>query len=115
MTVLFEPASAVAASICIAARMLDSTARHPRPCGWCEYSIDELRRMVEGYNAWAGYDERKGTYARFEAAVFQGLPRSEQAAQVLAAQAFEPMEAVADVAADADPDPLPAWLTGGAR
>jgi len=112
VTVLFEPASAIAASICIAARTLSSVARHPRPCGWCDWPTDELRKMLEGFNAWAGYDERKGTYRQFDARVFQGLPPKEQARLVLEAQAFpppaQPVQPAA--AAPADADPLPAFL-----
>lgn len=117
MTVLFEPASAIAASICIAARTLDSARRHPRPCGWCDYSVDELRSLVDGFNAWAGYDERKGTYRQFDARVFQGLPPKEQARQVLEAQAFPPLAQAMQPGASppADVDPLPAFLRQEAR
>jgi hypothetical protein len=111
MTVLFEPASAIAAGLCLTARLLSNgvdKGRHPRPCGWCDYAVEELRQLVDGFNAWAGYDERRGTYSRFEASVFQGLPASEQARLVLAAQAFEPMEPA--TATPADADPLPAFL-----
>jgi hypothetical protein len=112
MTVLFEPASAIAASICIAARTLSSVARHPRPCGWCDWPVAELRGMVDGFNAWAGYDERRGTYRQFDAAAFQGLPRVEQRRLVLEAQAFpdQAEPAQAPPAPPPDADPLPAFL-----
>lgn len=108
MTVIFEPAAAIAAAICIAARTLDSVARHPRPCGWCDWPLEELRRMVDGFNTWAGYDERRGTYRQFDAQVFQGLPHSEQERRIVEAQALKPMEPIAPPPADADP--LPAFL-----
>jgi hypothetical protein len=88
--VLFEPASAVAVGLCLTARTIAEgrTFRHPRPCGWCDYAIDDLRSMLDGFNAWADRDERTGAYRRFDAAAFQGLPGRQQAALVLEAQAF---------------------------
>lgn len=90
MSVLFEPAAAIAAAICIAARTLEVTTRHPRRCAWCDWPLDELERMVDGFNAWAGYDERRGTYRQFDASAFQGLPRTEQQRLVAEAQALQP-------------------------
>ena len=89
--VIDEPASAVAASLCLSARDRKgrTTARHPGRCGWCDWPEDELARMVEGFNAWAGFDERRGTYARHDARVFAELPRDRQAELVAAAQAIE--------------------------
>lgn len=89
-TVLFDPAAAIAAGICLTARSVapKTLDRHPRPCGWCEYEPDELRQMIDGFNAWAGFRERSGTYERHDARVFAELPRAEQARLVLEAQAF---------------------------
>lgn len=116
MTVVFEPAEAIAAGLCLTARTIAKgvTNRHPRPCGWCEYSIDELRQLIEGYNAWAGYKERGGTYERHEARLFQGLPRAEQARLVEIAQAFpsvpEAVKAQPPPPADAPAAQGPAWF-----
>jgi hypothetical protein len=116
MTVIFEPAAAIAAGLCLTARVVDQrgeTARHGRRCGWCDYSTDDLRQLVEGYNAWAGYDERRGTYGRHEARVFQGLARAEQQRLIEEAQAFgppPPEPVVPAPAPPADADPLPAFL-----
>lgn len=97
--VLFEPAAAVAVSICLTARTIADgrTDRHPRPCGWCDWPVEELQRMLAGFNAWAERDERSGRYGRHDAAVFQGLTRREQAELVLTAQAFpeSPVEPMA--------------------
>jgi hypothetical protein len=94
MTVLFEPASAIAAGLCMTARIIAKgvTTRHPRACAWCDWPVDELGKLIAGFNEWAGYDERRGTYSRFDASVFQGLPRAEQERLVVAAQAFEAVE-----------------------
>jgi hypothetical protein len=107
--VLFEPASAIAAGICLTARTISDgrTARHPRPCGWCTYEPDDLRAMVSGFNAWAGYDERAHTYDRLDARAFQGLPVREQQQLVLEAQAFPPDEPAAAVPAVAE---VPEWM-----
>lgn len=89
--VIDEPAAAVAAALCLAARdrSRQVTTRHPRACSWCDYPADALRSMVEGFNAWAGFNEDKGTYARHDARVFAELPRARQAELVHAAQGFE--------------------------
>lgn len=107
MAVIDEPASAVAASLCLAARDRKdrTTTRHPGRCGWCPYPADELTRMVEGFNAWAGWNERRGTYERHDARVFAELPRDRQAALVAAAQAIE--EPADEVPADQEDAP---WL-----
>jgi len=116
MTVLFEPASAIAASLCLTARAVADKAitdRHPRPCGWCLYSPDELRQMVDGFNAWAGFRERTRTYERHDARIFAELPRAEQARLVLLAQAFEPMQPDPPPPAVAVPlrgKEVPSWL-----
>lgn len=120
MTVLFEPASAVAAGICLTARTLTRDGihppRHPRPCGWCDYPLDALRSMLEGYNEWAGFKERSRTYERHEARVFQDLSAARQAELVLEAQSFPPLpEPVEAVPTPADPDALPAFFTQEVR
>lgn len=114
--VLFEPASAIAAGICLTARILADgrTERHPRPCGWCDYPPDALQRMVDGFNAWAGWSERTHTYQRHDARVFAELKPATQAAMVLEAQAFPaPAEPVAEAETpsphEADEEG-PAWL-----
>jgi hypothetical protein len=116
MSVILEPASAVAAGICIAARTIGSPpgilrGRHPRPCGWCDYPVDELRRLVDEHNAWAGFSERSRTYERHDARVFAELPAATQAELVLAAQDFPALEP--EPQPERDPDPLPAFLRGG--
>jgi hypothetical protein len=114
MSVILEPASAVAAGICLAARTIGKPpgilrGRHPRPCGWCDYPVEDLRRLVDGYNVWAGFSERSRTYERHDARVFAELPAAVQAELVLAAQDFPALEA----GPERDPDPLPAFLRGG--
>lgn len=112
--ILLEPASAIAAGICLTARTIahGHTVRHPRPCGWCDYDVADLRTLVDGFNAWAGYNGR--TYAQLLARIFQGLPHREQVAQVLEAQSFpavEPMtEADSAPAHDGDDEETPKWL-----
>jgi hypothetical protein len=113
--VLFEPASAIAAGLCLAARTIAEgrSLRHPRPCGWCDYPVDGLRSMIDGFNAWAGWHEKRRTYERHDCRVFAELPARRQAELVLEAQAFPAAEPVAAVAAvpahDADEEG-PAWL-----
>lgn len=114
MAVIDDPAAAVAAGLCLTARAVDRdarTTRHPRRCGWCDYPTHELQRMVDGWNEWAAPNERRGTYGRHEARAFQGLSRTEQLRQVLAAQAFdpEPMPAVSPPQADDQEEDVP-WL-----
>lgn len=122
MTVIFEPAAAIAASRCLTARTVDpshaTTNAHPRPCGWCDTPVEGLRSMVEGFNAWAGFDLRGNTYQRHEVRVFVDLPRDEQERQIVEAQAFpEPPAAPMEqpVAPPADADAMPDWLAGGSR
>lgn len=90
MTVIFDPPAAIAAGICLTARTIADgrTARHPRPCGWCDWALDALRSMVAGFEAWADRDPKTGIPRRFEAVVFQSLPPREQAALVTGAQSF---------------------------
>lgn len=116
MTEQLEPASAVAAGICLTARTIAAgiTARHPRACGWCDYEPTELRSMLDGFVASAGRNERTGAYRHHEAAVFQGLPSREQAALVLAAQSFpeppeQPVAAIQPTQAHEDDEGGPVW------
>jgi hypothetical protein len=91
--VLFDPAAAVAAGHCLTARSVDperrTTSVHPRRCAWCEYSADELARMVDGFNVWSGYRERTRTYERHDVRIFVELPAARQQELVIAAQGFE--------------------------
>lgn len=113
MTVIFEPASAIAASRCLTARSIDPvhgrTNAHPRPCGWCPTPVEGLRSMVEGFNQWSGFDVAKNTYERHEVRVFVDLPRAEQERQIVEAQDFPPV-------VEAEPEPVavrpepPPWL-----
>lgn len=94
-TVISEPEMAIAAGRCLTARSLATptrgaiTVRHPRPCGWCDWPLEDLRRMVDGFNTWAGYVARANTYAHHELRVWQEKPAAEQEALIVAAQAFE--------------------------
>jgi hypothetical protein len=93
MGVISDPPAAVAAGLCLTARSIDRegvTAQHPRPCAWCDYPLPELLRLVDGYNQWAGWSERAGTFERHEARVFAELPREEQRRMVLEAQGMVP-------------------------
>jgi hypothetical protein len=116
VTVIFEPAAAIAAGICLTARTIADNARtdrHPRPCGWCDWDLSALRQMVNGFEVWTDRDAR-GVPRRFEVVQFQSLPQREQAELVLEAQAFPPLEqpttaAIAVPAHDVDEEG-PAWL-----
>jgi hypothetical protein len=121
MPVINEPEVAVAAGLCVTARALDPrgvTTPHPRRCTWCDYDRGELARMVQGYNAWAGYSERSGTYERHEARVFAELPRDEQLRRIVEAQGLEPEQGVggSDPSASGGQKDRPAshisWRTG---
>lgn len=109
-TVLEDPAAAGAASRCLIARSVSdrgTTTAHPRACGWCDYPLADLRRMVDGFNEWAEYSARSNTFGHHELRVFAELPRDEQERQITAAQAFP--ELVTVPAAD-DDDEGPSWL-----
>jgi hypothetical protein len=118
VTVIEEPADAIAAGLCLAARTLSpkaETNRHPRPCGWCVWDLDALRQLVDGFNRWAGYSERSGTYDRHDARVFQDLPAAEQRRLVLIAQDFpdaspEPDEIVPEPPAEEEAPRRPSWF-----
>lgn len=113
MAVIDEPAVAAAVARCLAARVRDPerrlTVTHPRTCGWCAYPTAEIDRMLAGWNEWAGFDPRKGTYGRHEARVFQALPRAEQEQLVTAAQDLEPepMPPLPATPADEEEAPVP--------
>jgi hypothetical protein len=68
-TVLWDPAEGLAAARCQLARWKDPAHRlsadHPSSCVFCPYPDLELARLVDGWNEWAGLDER-GRYARLE-------------------------------------------------
>lgn len=108
MTVIDDPAVAVAVGHCLGARSVATetrpavTERHPRPCGWCDYPLEDLRRMLEGWNQWAEYNARSNTFGHHELRIWTELPRAEQEARVLAAQAFPELAPVAS------PEPAPA-------
>ena len=93
MSRIDDPASAVAASLCVIARSVlvtvPVTNRHPSACGWCDYPAPVLSGMVADFNYRAGYDQKHGTYARHDVRVFAALPRAEQVALVAEAQALE--------------------------
>lgn len=92
-TTLLDPASAVAASYCLIARLwtvasavnLDVDAQHPRPCAWEDWSRADLAAMLADFHNAAQYDPRWGWN---DAAVqrFRALPADEQKRQVRAAQ-----------------------------
>ena len=122
MAVITEPEVAVAIGRCVTARSLATvtrqvTSQHPRRCAWCDYPLAELARMVEGYNAWAGYSERSGTYQRHEARVFAELPRDEQVRRIVAAQGLEsesqPVVATGGAVSGGEDDTIEgdAWLS----
>lgn len=82
MAVIDDPAVAVAAADCVSSRSIGRlTARHPRPCQWCDYPLDELRRMVEGFVVWAKPKDRGNAtvYDRHDAQVFAELARKDPA------------------------------------
>jgi len=98
MAVIDEPAAARAIDRCLVARSLADkrgpvTRTHPGTCGWCDYPLEQLRQLLEGFNAWAGWDERRRRYERFEVQVWTEHARAhpDQAeAEIVAAQAFVP-------------------------
>lgn len=102
-----DPAMALAMTRCLTARSVSGNGRtfaHPRPCGWCPYPIEELRRGVDAFNTWAGYDERSGISARHVVRSFNALPHGERERQIVEAQAFEP-EPVRPPEPEAEPGP----------
>lgn len=101
-----EPAAAIAASRCLTARSIARprrgpwTEQHPRECSWCDLPLDFLRGAIEGWNAWAGPEDRGNgvVYARYDAQAFAELARRDPAEaerQIVAAQGL------------ADPTPSP--------
>lgn len=95
MTVIDEPAAAIAASRCLTARSIatrpgdERTAQHPAPCDWCDFPLAYLAELVAGFNEWAGWRERSRTYERHDARVFAELPRAEQERRIVAAQGID--------------------------
>jgi hypothetical protein len=88
-----EPAVAVAMGLCLAARTLDpqrQTRRHPGPCGWCDFPAEELDAAVREFNAWAQFDDRRGTTARHATRMFAERPGPERERLIVEAQAFLP-------------------------
>ena len=122
MSVIFGAPEAIAAARCLNARSIDVKGRtpdHPRRCGWCPEELADLRRLVEGFNAWAGYKPagaQGGTAERHEVRLFLELPRDRQrelieAAQQLVAEPVVPPPS--SPAVEPPPPPLkegPAWL-----
>lgn len=103
-----EPAAAIAAARCLTARTIARrvgdtwTESHPRECSWCDLPLDFLRDAIDGWNAWAGAEDRGHgvVFRRYDAQAFAELSRQhpdEAERQIVAAQGFtEPAE-----------DPLP--------
>jgi hypothetical protein len=132
--VLFDPAAAIAAGRCLAARVRDrqrwTTAMHPTRCGWCDFPTAILDGMIRGFHAWSGWNERNRTYGHHELRVWAELGADQQAAQILAAQQLEaglppapgaapdqPIDPAPPTPADAqpplaDPPERPDWLGG---
>lgn len=96
MTVIDEPAVAVAIGHCLTARSLADrrgaiTTQHPRPCAWCDFPLEYLDQLVKGFLAWAEPKDQGGAtvYGRFDANRFAELARHDPEtalAQVRAAQ-----------------------------
>lgn len=131
---IFEPPAAIAAARCVVSRTRPDRRgapidpEHPRECAWCPFPTDELVRAVEGFNAWAGWDERSRTHERHDVRLFAELPRERQHQLVVEAQEFvppppepvavqAPTNPPAVVQPPAEPDPpsppaveAPSWL-----
>lgn len=113
VSVIDEPAAAIAAGRCVTARSLDTgrgaiTAQHPRRCAWCDYPLADLSRMVEGWNHWAdGKDHGRSTvYARHDAQLFAERSRRdpvEAERLIVDAQGLEPLPVRADRVGGSDP------------
>lgn len=117
--VMTDPAAAIAAARCLAARNLPGTARtlrtHPRACGWEDYETDALRKLVDSFNEWSDYSDRHRTSGRHDVRAWAELPRLEQERRIVAAQAFpEVVEAPPPPVPDPVPEPAAedeqAWL-----
>ncbi len=116
MAVIDEPAAAIAAARCLTARSLSRrpggewTESHARRCDWCDFPLDVLAALIDGFNDWAGFKPRTNTYARFDAQTWAEMARRhpEQAeAEIVAAQGFQPVT-VADEAPAHEPEVPPA-------
>lgn len=85
---VLDPPSAAAVAICHLTRagaespVKAVSRRHPRRCGWCDYSVADLARML------AGFDHHGP-----EANRFRRMPVNAQVRLTTTAQSFE--EAVA--------------------
>ena len=78
---LLDPQAAVAAAICHISRTVSPvnvTQRHPGRCGWCDWPVDELARIVRDFDVTTS-----------AVASFRRLPREVQARLVSEAQAVE--------------------------
>lgn len=93
-SVLLDPPAAIAAAICLAARVLDptrhETARHRGTCAFCEWPLEDLRSNLDAFNRWAAYDQRSGRYGRHEMRVWQDVPARRQAELIAEAQGIPP-------------------------
>lgn len=109
MSVIDEPAVAVAASRCLTARTVarragdEWTPSHPRTCAWCDYPTAALARLVDGFNAWAGAKDVEGrrVYARYDVQRFAEEARRHP--DLAEAQIVEAQGLVAEIS----PRPLP--------
>jgi hypothetical protein len=94
-----DPAVAIAMGRCLTARAVarrDETFRpmphHDRPCGWCDYPVDELQAAVIEFNNWAMFNDRLSTSGRHATRTFaHELSREDQEALIVAAQGFPPL------------------------
>lgn len=101
MAVIDEPAAAIAAGRCLTARSLSKRPggeferdNHPRRCDWCDFPLDVLAALIDGFNDWAWFKPRTNTYARYDAQTWAEMARRhpEQAeAEIVAAQGLEPV------------------------
>ena len=85
-----EPAVAIAMARCLQARVYDAehrvTDRHPKACGWCDAPASAIAKVVDAFNAWAEFDDRRRTAGRHAVRTFAELTREEQERQIAAAQ-----------------------------
>lgn len=89
---ILDPASAIAVSRCLLARVgtpVAVTNDHPRPCAWEDYTRADLARMLDDFNAEAGYTDRHepaGRFVHLDVQRFHCLPKPEQQRRIAAAQ-----------------------------
>lgn len=111
-----EPAVAAAMGRCLTARSLSAkdaiTARHPRPCGWCDYPRELLDGAVREWTARAEFDRNQGTDTSGYR-TFRRLDPDEREQLIRAAQELMPDEpasiAIATPPANAPEEESP-WL-----